>query len=145
MNSGTVMLPADPDFWSHHLRRTFERDDESLLRQVAGKLFKPRNQWPLEDLIERSVATAGNAAVIDRRLEALSPASRRLLALIGHSRQPRWQVGYLVELLVALGNAAELQPVLDLLEAGLLCPELPESPNCLLFCRNGRGQFYSAD
>src|SRR5262249_52173657 len=45
-------------------------------------------------------------------------------ALIGHSRQARWTVGSLVELMVALGEADGLQPVMAVLEAGLLYPEL---------------------
>ena len=63
------MSSADPAFWSDYLRQTLERYDEPLLRQVAGKLFKPRNQWPVDELIERGLATVGNAAVIDRRLK----------------------------------------------------------------------------
>jgi hypothetical protein len=103
-----------------------QRYDESLLRRVAAKLFKPRNEWPLEELIERNVATVSNIAVIDRRLESLDPAGRRVLALIGHSRQPRWKVGNLLEMLVALGGAVDVRPVLMLLEAGLLYPDLPD-------------------
>src|SRR5262245_38508889 len=116
----------DPGFWSDRVRRVFERYHERLLRQVAGRLYKPRNQWPVEDLIERSVATINNAAVIDRRLADLDPVSRKLLAFIAHSRQPRWQAGHLLELLAALGHAEGMRPVLALLEAGLLYPDLPE-------------------
>jgi hypothetical protein len=114
----------DPAFWTDHVRRTLGRYDEPLLRQVAAKLVRTRNQWPAEELIERCVATAANAAVIDRRLHDLAPACRRLLALLGHSRQPRWNLGNLVELLLALGVADGLGPVFPLLEAGLLFPDL---------------------
>jgi len=117
----------DPAIWSEHVRRVLRRYDEALLRQVAVKLFKPRNQWPLDELIERNVATVSNVAVVDRRLEALDPAGRRVLALIGHSRQPRWKVGNLLEMLVALGDAVDVRPVLALLESGLLYPDLPDS------------------
>ena len=65
--------------WSAYLRQTLERYDEPLLRQVTGQLVRPRSQWPVEDLIERSLATVANAAVVDRRLETLEPAGRRLL------------------------------------------------------------------
>jgi hypothetical protein len=120
---------CDITFWTDHLRQTLERYDEPLLRRVAAKLLKPRNQWPAEELIERSVATVGNAAAIDRRLKDLEPASLQLLALIGHSRQPRWRLGNLVELAIALGHGDGLEPVLALLEVALLYPELPAGLN----------------
>ncbi len=117
-------MPTDPAAWSDRLRRTLQCYDEPLLREVAGRLFKPRNQWPTDELIERSLAAVQNAAVLDRRLADLEPAGRQLLALIGHSRQPRWAVGNLVELLVALGHPDGLAPVVHLLQAGLLHPDL---------------------
>jgi hypothetical protein len=113
-----------PAGWSDLLRGTLERYDEPLLRQVANKLCKPRNQWPAEELVERCLATFANPAVIDRRLADLEQASVQLLALIGHSRQPRWSVGNLVEMAVALGHEDGLAAVVALLEAGLLYPEL---------------------
>jgi hypothetical protein len=113
---------SDPAFWSEHLRRTLERYDEPLLRLVAGKLFRPRGQWPVEELIDRCVDTVTNAAVIDRRVQELDSTSRRLLALIGHSRQPCWQVGHLLQMLVTLGSADVARAVFTLLEAGLLYP-----------------------
>jgi hypothetical protein len=116
--------PAQPD-WTALLRDTLEHYDEALVRVVAGKLLRPRNEWPVEELIERSVGTVANAVVIDRRLQELGPAERRLLALIAHSRQPRWRLGSLLELLAALGHAEGPAPVFNLLEAGLLYPELP--------------------
>jgi hypothetical protein len=118
------MPRIDPASWSDRVRRTLERYDEALVRQVAARLIKPRNQWPVEELIERCVSTLGNPAVLDRRLQELEPAQRRLLALIGHSRQPRWRLGSLLEMLAALGHAEGPGPVLDLFEAGLLYPDL---------------------
>src|SRR6266566_5220012 len=50
------------------LRPTLQRYDEALVREVAGKLIKPRSRWPIEELIDRCVAVASNAAVVDRRL-----------------------------------------------------------------------------
>src|SRR4051812_1036965 len=97
-------MPTDAVAWTDRLRRTLQCYDEPLLRHVAGRLCKPRNHWPAEELIERSLAAVQNAPVLDRRLADLEPAGRQLLALIGHSRQPRWAVGNLVELLVALGQ-----------------------------------------
>ncbi len=120
------MTSNDTASWLDRLQRTLSRYDEALLRQVAAKLVKPRNQWPVEDLIERSVETASNPAVLDRRIKELESASRLILSLIGHSRQTRWQLGNLVELAVALGNPDGLPPVLALLEEGLLYPLLPD-------------------
>jgi hypothetical protein len=114
-------------FWTELLQHTLKRYREPLLRQVIAKLLKPRSQWPVEELIERCLALAGNAAVIDRRLQDLDPKGRQVLAFIGHSRQPCWRLGSLVELVLALGHGDGLQPVLALLEAGLLYPVLPST------------------
>ena len=121
-----IMAPPDPAFWADLLRQTLASYDEALLRQTAAHLIKPRNQWPVEELIERCVAGAENPAVLDRRLADLEAAPRRLLALIGHSRQPFWDLGNLIEMLVALGSSDGLQPVFALLQAGLVFPRLPE-------------------
>jgi hypothetical protein len=118
------MAVADPEPWSDMLRRTLAAYAELLLRQVAAKLVRPRNQWPVDELIAKCAATLANPAVIDRRLKELDPASRQLLALIGHSRQPVWALGNLVELVIALGHDDGLKPVFDLLSAGLLYPYL---------------------
>src|SRR5436309_3473096 len=74
-----AMPATDPVYWSEHLRRNLQLYDEPLLRQVAGRLIKPRNQWPAADLIKRMAEAAENAAVIDRRLAEASPAGRQLL------------------------------------------------------------------
>jgi hypothetical protein len=123
------MARLDYDFWSDLLGRTLMRYDEALLRQVASRLLRPRNQWPVPELIARGVESATNAAVIDRRLADLPPASRQALALIGHSRQPVWSLGNLVEMLMMLGHADGLQPLFTLLEAGLLFPYLADVVN----------------
>lgn len=117
------MLPTS---WSVQFRATLERYDESLLREVAARLVRPRNHWPAGELIERCVAALDNAPIIDRRLKEVDPAARRLLAFIGHSRLPRWRLGNLLELLAAAGHAEGPRPVMTLLEAGLLYPELPD-------------------
>ncbi len=122
---GLICHPV-PAFWTDLLRQTLASYDEPLLRQTAARLIRPRNQWPVEELIERCVAGAENPAVLDRRLTDLEAAPRRLLALIGHSRQPSWDLGNLVEMLLALGCPDGLQPVFALLQAGLLFPRLPE-------------------
>jgi hypothetical protein len=113
---------ADP--WADHTRHTLMRYDDALLRQVAHRLCKPRNQWPVDELLDRIVAGLGNAALLDRRLKELPVACRQLLAIIGRSRLPRWPVGSLVEMLVALGHSDGLAPLVTLLESGLLLPEL---------------------
>jgi hypothetical protein len=112
------------DLWNQQTRRTLLRYDESLLRQVAHKLCKPRNQWPVEEIIERVVAALNNAAMVDRRLKEVPAACRQILCVIGHSRQTRWPLGSLVEILVALGVPDGLAPLVTLLESGLLLPEL---------------------
>jgi hypothetical protein len=117
----------DPNPWSALLGRTLARFGEDLMRQVADELIKPRSLWPVEDLIERSLAAVGNAAVIDRRLKDLGQAERRLLALIGHSGQPRWRLVHLLEMLVALGHVDGVGPFLRLFQAGLLYPCLLEN------------------
>jgi hypothetical protein len=118
------MAQADHAFWSHLLRRTLALYDEGLLRTVAARLIRPRNQWPVENLIERILDATTNPAALDRRLKDLPPACRQVLALIGHSRQPCWPFGNLVELLIALGHADGLKPLFTLLESGLLYPLL---------------------
>jgi hypothetical protein len=116
-------LPS-PEHWTDCLKRTLGRYEAALLRQVAAKLIKPRNQWPVDELIERMSAAADNAPMIDRRLQDVSPAGRQLLAVFGHSRLPRWSLGNIVELACALGQEDGLKTIFELLEAGLLYPEL---------------------
>jgi hypothetical protein len=91
---------------------------------VAGRLIKPRNYWPAQELITRGADTIDNPPVLDRRLQDLEPASRQMLALIHRSRQPCWGVANLIELMMALGHAEGVKPLLDLLEGGLLFPVL---------------------
>ena len=117
------------DYWYDLLQRTLAVYAEPLLRQIVAKLVRPRNQWPVEELIVKSVATVANPAVVDRRIKDLDPAARQMLALIGHSRQPVWSLGHLVELAIALGHADGLKPVFDLLSAGLLYPYFSPPPD----------------
>jgi hypothetical protein len=119
------MIERDPSYWPGLLERTLRRYEEGLLRQVAGQLLRPRNQWPVDELVARCVATTADITIIERRLKELEPAERRLLAAIGHSRQPLWPLGSLVELMLALGVEDGLKPVFALLQAGLLFPLLP--------------------
>ncbi|MDB5309055.1 MAG: hypothetical protein JWO38_3257 [Gemmataceae bacterium] len=114
----------EPDDWSARVRDSLSGYTEALLRAVAAKLIKPRTNQPADDLVEKSVAALANPPVIDRRVKDLPPAARKLLALIGLSRQPRWKVGHLITLLASLGHAEGFAPVQAALEAGLLFPEL---------------------
>jgi hypothetical protein len=113
--------------WSVRLSQTLARYDEALLRQVAARLARPRSHWPVEELVKRCAETLDNPVVLDRRIQDLPPASRGLLAVIGHSGQPAWSLGNLVELAMALGHPDGLEPVFDLLGAGLLFPDLGEA------------------
>lgn len=110
--------------WQVHTRHTLKRYDESLLRQVAHNLCKPRNQWPVHELLDRIGTALHNVAMVDRRLKELPVECRRILAVIGRSRQVRWPLGTLVEILVTLGATDGLAPLVTLLESGLLIPEL---------------------
>src|SRR5262245_13233425 len=101
---------TDSSYWTDEFRRVLSCYDEALLRQVAAKLVKPRSQWPSPELIDRSLAILENTPVIDRRLKELEPIQRQLLALIGNSRQPLWNLGSLVELAIALGQPDGLSP-----------------------------------
>lgn len=103
---------------------TLARYDETLLRAVAGNLLKPRSHWPVEELIARSLETLQNIPAIDRRLKGLPPATRQLLNAMGHSRQAYWSVGQLLSMTAVLGHTEGLAPVLELLNSGLVHPEL---------------------
>jgi hypothetical protein len=78
----------------------------------------------VDELIERCAGTLENAPVIDRRLEDLEKSDRRLLAVIGHSRQTHWRVGSLLEILAAFGCNDGPDQILRLFESGLLYPDL---------------------
>jgi Helicase conserved C-terminal domain len=115
------------DLWAERIRQILGHYEEPLLRRVAGKLFKPRSQWPASELIERAINTLTNAAVIDRRLDSLDVCARKLLTLLGHSRQARWKLGHLLELLASLGNCDGMRPAFILFEEGLLYPDVVEN------------------
>jgi hypothetical protein len=118
-------MPTSPDSddWSARAHAALIGYAEPLLRAVAGRLVKPRTQVPVEELVEKAVAALQNPPVVDRRVKDLPPAARKLLAVIGRSRQPRWKVGHLIALLSALGHVEGFAPVEAALDAGLLFPE----------------------
>ena len=118
-------MPApEPVSWRDRIADAMGRYDETLLRKVAGRLVRPRGQWPVSDLISRCVEMLDNPVALDRRIAELDPTSRQVLAMLGHSRQPTWRLGNIVEFTMALGHPDGLAPVLDLLEAGLIFPAL---------------------
>jgi hypothetical protein len=119
----------DSEYWSEHVRQTLRGYDEALLRQVASNLIRPRSQWPVEELIERCATTLDNAVVIDRRLQELEEADRRLLAALGRSRETHWRLGSLLEILAALGGNDGPAQVFRLFQAGLLYPEFGAARN----------------
>ncbi len=110
--------------WSGRCRDTLTRYEEPLLRAVAEKLVRPRTKLPSAELVEKIVTTLTNAPVIDRRLKELPPAARRILAILGCSRQPCWKIGHLLTILAAFDHHDGFTPVQSLLEAGLLFPVL---------------------
>jgi hypothetical protein len=122
----TPETTATVDPWAERARAALTRYDEDIVRLVAGRLVKPRGHWPVDDLVERSLAALRNAPGIDRRLKELPPACRKLLALLGVLRRPDAAVGPLLSLLAALGHTEGVQPLLTLFEEGLLFPDLPE-------------------
>ncbi len=116
---------ADADPWATRARLAFARYAEPLLRDVAGRLVKPRLTMPADELVDKCLGTLDNPPVIDRRIQELPPAARKLLAVVGRSRRPVWKVGHLLGTLAALGHSDGLPPVVALLDAGLFMPDLP--------------------
>ncbi len=122
-------MPDPESDWSLRCRETLAHYGEPLLREVADRLVRPRTRLPTDELLDKAAATFTNAPVLDRRIKEQPAAARKLLALIGISRQARWKVGHLLTLLAALGDSDGFVPVQSLLDAGLLFPELdPDSP-----------------
>jgi hypothetical protein len=118
-------MPPTADPWTDRARDALSRYAEPLLRDVAARLVKPRTPIPADELADRCAAALTNPPVIDRRIREQPDAARRLLALVAAGRRPAWRVGHFVTLLAALGHAEGLAPILSLLQAGLLHPELP--------------------
>lgn len=122
--SHRLMVNTPAADWSARCRTALAGYAEPLLRSVAARLVRPRGQPRTADLLDKAVATLGNPPVVDRRIRDLSTAARRLLAVIGMSRQPRWKVAHLLTTLAALGHADGFAPVEEALGAGLLFPVL---------------------
>jgi len=99
---------------------------EPLLRQVAGRLIRPAEHL---DARRSPRAFCGPAladpVLIDRTLRTLSAPARKLLRLVGVSRQPQWRIRGLLDLLIGLGHEDGIAAVKELLAAGLIFPALP--------------------
>ncbi len=109
------------------VRAALGRYDDTLLRVVANKFTRPRLQNAPDDLRERVLDALTDPVSVDRAIRPLSASAKRLLRGVGISRQPYWRVQALVDLLRALGDDSGVEPVLELLDAGLIYPDLPPS------------------
>ena len=121
---------ADDADWSSRCRDAMACYAAPLLREVAAKLVRPRANQPIDELLDKAVGMLTNPPVIDRRIRDLPEPPRKLLAIIGLSRQMRWKVGHLLALLPALGHDEGFAPIEMALRAGLLYP--CSSPNSAL-------------
>lgn len=123
-------MPApDNSYWNDQILAIFQRYEEALIREVARQFIRPRNQWPVEDIIDRLIEAMANPPLIDRRIRELPSGCAKILALIEVSKQPRWRVGSLLEMATALGEEDPFELVIALLNNGLLCPDLAEQQN----------------
>src|SRR5437868_2502931 len=93
---------------------------DPLLRDVAGRLIRPRHTWAADEIRDRLRTALANPVVIDRTLATLSPAARQLLRLVAVSRQPLWRIRGLLDLLAGLGHEDGITAVGELLATGLL-------------------------
>ena len=88
------MLPTDEnELATERLRDLFARYSETLLRDVASRLVKPRTVIPTDELIDKCLCTLLNPPVMDRRIKELPDAARKALTLMGLSRRTNWNVG----------------------------------------------------
>jgi hypothetical protein len=104
------------------VRTEFERYSEPLLRVVGDALVKPRNKLPIEELLEKCLATLENATAVDRRIRELPHGSRAALIAASRSGQPLWTAGQLIAIAASVGQADGFQTVLTLLTNGLIVP-----------------------
>jgi hypothetical protein len=110
------------DIWQDRLEEALAGYDLKQLRGIAARLLKVRASIPAPQLIERIREGLQNTPVVDRRLKELPAACRKLLALIGLSGKPFWEIDDLVILLAALGHTEGQEPIQTLFEEGLLYP-----------------------
>lgn len=115
-------MPTDAEQPIALVRAALDGYSEAVRRQVAASLLKPRNPIPVDELSDRILTTLANPPVVDRRLKDLSPAARKLLALLGLTRRPSWKVGHLLTTLAVVGHADGVAPLKEAFDAGLLYP-----------------------
>lgn len=110
--------------WPEIVRLILGRYDEKLLREVVQRFLRPRNQWPVEELIDRCVEAFDNTVLINRRLKELDESRRTLLAALAQSKQCKWKLGQLIEIAMCMGQEDGLSTVFDLLNQGFLLPDV---------------------
>jgi len=108
------------------IRAILRRYDEVLLRDVTRRLIKPRNQWPIDELIEKSIQMLNNPVSIDRKLRELPPAALGLMAMLGFSGLTACTMSDLMSLLPLLDDPDGRGPVTALLDQGLIFPDLTD-------------------
>jgi Helicase conserved C-terminal domain len=114
----------EPPIWTQRVRGVLEAYDETLLRQVTQRLCRPRNLWPVSELIDRCIDTLQNPAVLDRRLKEQSVGARRVLSLLRRTERSVWAIGSLCELGALLEVDFGPESVAGLVEGGLVFPEI---------------------
>lgn len=115
-------MPSDVEQSTDRVRAALDGYAETLRRLIAANLVKPRTPVPVDELTDRILGTLTNPPVIDRRLRDLPDSSRKLLALLGRTRRPRWSVGHLLTTLAAVGHPDGIEPIRTLFDCGLLYP-----------------------
>jgi hypothetical protein len=105
-------------------RAAVERYGDALLRRCAAQFGRQRVQNEPKELRDHIVTALENSVLIDRTIKGLTPAARRLLRLVGMSRQHRWLVQALVDIGSILQSEDGIAPIRELLESGLAFPEL---------------------
>jgi hypothetical protein len=103
---------------------TLARYAEPLLRSVAGRWMRLRTQWATDEVRERLQEALANPVAVDRTLKTVSPTARRLLRLIAIGRQTEWRLRALADLLAIVDPGKGIAAVRELLEAGVLYPQL---------------------
>lgn len=103
---------------------TLARYAEPLLRSVAGRWLRLRTQWTADEVRERLQEAFVNPVAVDRTLKTISPIARRLLRLLAIGRQTEWRLRALADFLAVLDPGAGIETVRELLDAGLLYPQL---------------------
>ena len=108
------------------VRDTFERYEAVVRLTILSALAKPRQPMEMDDLTDKAMNVLLNPPVIDRRIRELPGACRKLLAVMAITRNYRWRIGDMLQVLSTLGHHDGLVPFLTLMENGLLYPALAD-------------------